>query len=272
MTLQADGPLWSTAVSNVDEGQVTIRGYALGEIIRRLSYSEATYLVLSGELPEPGAARAFDAVMCSILDHAFISSTIPAARFVASANPDPIAGLAAGVLTVGSNTVSPQDSAELIDRVLAREAAGSSMQEAAQEIVGELLAGKKRIPGLGHPTHHDEDPRAQALREVAEPLGYWAESGAAMLAIQAALASLKGRQLAINVDGAAGAVLRQLGFVAAQIRCIGALSYIPGIIAHVSEELENNRGLRYVPLEDSVYTGLPPRELTRTYGEGTLRV
>jgi citrate synthase len=260
---------WTTAVCDVREGQILIRGYDLADIIHRLSFADATYLVLRGELPSPAASRAFDAVLCSILDHAFVSSTIPAARFVASANPDPIAALAAGVLTVGSNTVSPQDSAALAIEVQRRAAEGMSLDAAAEAVVGDLLGAGRRIPGLGHPTHHGEDPRARALREVAEPLGFWGASGAAMVAAQQGLARIKGRLLAINVDGAAGAVLNELKFPPSQIRSVGAMSYLPGIIAHVTEQLDDDRGLKFIRPEDSAYIGVGPRPLERTYGHGS---
>ncbi len=134
-TKQVPIPGWSTEISEVGFHKIEIRGYALGEIIKHLTFSEVIYLTIRGELPSRNHARVFDAVLCGIVDHGFFAPTGIAARIVASANADNIIpGVAAGILTVGSVTVSPGTTAELIQRAWKlKEEKGLSKEETARK-------------------------------------------------------------------------------------------------------------------------------------------
>jgi len=260
-------PGWSTEISEVGFHKIEIRGYALDEIIRNLSFSETIYLTIRGELPSRNQARVFDAVLCGIVDHGFFAPTGLAARIVASANPNNIIpGVAGGILTVGSVTVSPQDTAELIlEAWKLKEKNGLSRQETAERIVDEALSQKKRIPGLGHPLHPTGDPRALALEEVAKKNGVWGEKSELYKEIHRIFVQKTGKTLPINIDGMMGCVLTELGFISKEMAGIAALSYMPGIIAHAVEETKEQARLRAVEGE---YKGVPLRKLPREYLRG----
>ena len=260
-------PGWSTEISEVGFHKIEIRGYALDEIIRNLSFSETIYLTIRGELPSRNQARVFDAVLCGIVDHGFFAPTGIAARIVASANPNNIIpGVAGGILTVGSVTVSPQDTAELIlEAWKLKEKNGLSRQETAERIVDEALSQKKRIPGLGHPLHPTGDPRALALEEVAKKNGVWGEKSELYKEIHRIFVQKTGKTLPINIDGMMGCVLTELGFISKEMAGIAALSYMPGIIAHAVEETKEQARLRAVEGE---YKGVPLRKLPREYLRG----
>ena len=99
---------WRTSISETYQGVLRIRGYPVQEIVKNLSYAESLYLTIRGELPTKAQARALDAVLTSMLDHQFVSSHAPAARFVASAHSEsPVPGIAAGILCAGTHTISP---------------------------------------------------------------------------------------------------------------------------------------------------------------------
>src|SRR5260370_22119162 len=102
---------WSTSVSDVEAAEVFIRGYSLGELIERLSFSAAVFLVIRGQLPTPGETRVMDAVLCSVLDYALKKPGTVAARYCVSANPSMVAGLATAVLSVGEHTLAPDAAA-----------------------------------------------------------------------------------------------------------------------------------------------------------------
>jgi len=84
-----------------EPGQVLIRGYSHAEIIGRLPYANATYLTLVGRLPNEAEARLIDAILTSLLDHGWVASTVTAARYIASGNPQFIPAVAGGILAAG---------------------------------------------------------------------------------------------------------------------------------------------------------------------------
>jgi len=257
-------PGWSTAISDVGFHKINIRGYPLKDIIRNLTFTEVIYLTMKGELPSKNQARVLDAILCGIVDHGFFAPTGIAARVVASANPgNIIPGVVGGLLTVGSVTISPQDTAELIlEAWRIKKEQGISKEETAEKIVDEAITNKKRIPGLGHPLHPTGDPRAKALEEVAKKYGIWGERSELYLEIHRIFARKTGKDLPINIDGMMGCVLTEMGFEPREMAGIAALSYMPGIISHAVEETRERARLRAV---DSEYKGVPARELPLEY-------
>ena len=228
------------------------------------------WLTIRGELPTKAQARVMDALLCCMPDHQFVASHTPAARFTASAFPEsPIPGIASAVLTMGSNTVSPQESAKIILAALdLMETEGLSKEAAARRMVEQYLNEGRRIPGLGHPTHKNEDMRAIALRGVAEAQGSWGEKCQVYESIHQAFVEMTGKRLPINIDGMMAAVMTELGFDTLEMAGIGALSVLPGVIAHVVEEIRSGVPLRIIPDElGSTYTGAPERHITTEYHE-----
>lgn len=66
------------------------------------------------------------------------------------------------------------------------------------------------------------------------------------------------RQFPINVDGAMGMVLSELGFAPKEMPGIASMSFLPGMIAHAVEETSGKIKLRVI---DGKYTGEPERGL-----------
>jgi citrate synthase len=257
---------WSTRVSFVAPHKVLIRGYPIEEVCERLNYAEMCWLTIRGELPTKPQARVMDALLCCMPDHQFVASHTPAARFTASAFPEsPIPGIASAVLTMGSNTVSPQESAKIILAACElRESEALSNEEAAQRIVHQYLDAGRRIPGLGHPTHKNEDMRASALRRVTEEQGLWGDKCQVYECIHQAFVDITRKSLPINIDGMMAAVMTELGFDPLEMAGIGALAVLPGVIAHVVEEIKDGVPLRVIPDElGSKYIGVPERHIPK---------
>ena len=255
---------WRQKVGHIAAGDILIRGYPLTEIIENLSYAEALYLTLRGELPNQKETRVMNALLCGIVDHEFINATTPAARFVASAFPESsIPGIAAGVLAMGSYTVSPQDSTALINsayELMKRE--NLTMEETAKRVVKDYQQSKRRIPGLGHPVYKEADPRAVALRKVAIEAGLWGEKSQLYEAIHDEFVKSMGRPICINIDGMMACVGNEMGFDPLEMAGIAALSFMCGIIAHVVEEIREGVPLRVIPPElGSKYAGPEERHL-----------
>jgi citrate synthase len=262
---------WETAVSYVGPHRLLVRGYPIEEIIDRLSYPEVLYLTVRGELATPAQARVLDAALSSIPSHQWVAAHLLAAAVTASASPEsPIPGIASGILTMGSVTVSPQSTAELLARARSiMSEQGVDMNGAAALVVDEYREHGKMIPGLGHPNHKEHDPRATALAKVTRREGLWGESCELYAQIHAAFVAKTGKSLPINIDGMLACVLSELGFTPLEMAGIAATAAMPGIVAHVIEEIERGVPLRIVPDEHgSHYVGPPERHIPGAEAQG----
>jgi citrate synthase len=261
---------WQTKISRVMEGKVLIRGYTHEQLIGDHSYAEGVFLTVRGELPTKAEARMTDAMLNSLLDHGFVAASVLAARYAASGNPQLVPGVAAGLLTAGSNTISPQHSAEFLDKAVKMMKQDKlSMEETAVRVVVAVRAEKRRIPGLGHPTHKGDDFRAVKLRKIAAECGFLGDKIKMFEAIHDEFLRSTGKQgICINVDGMLGAIMSEMGFRPMQMAAVALLAVLPGIMAHVIEEIEEGKPLRIVRDEDNDYLGpaerpVPPKGATR---------
>nr|WP_158087233.1 citrate/2-methylcitrate synthase [Mycobacterium aquaticum] len=228
--------------------------------MRELSYAEGAFLTLVGRLPSAEETRLIDCILASLLDHGFVASTITAARYIASGNPQFIPAVAGGVLAAGRNTLDPEHSFHMLERAEAiRAGENLDIEAAAERVVQEARAEGRRLPGLGHPTHKASDFRSDILFALAAELGLAGESIAQFHAIQMAFAASSGKFLPINIDGALAAVCKDLGLSHLQTTALAVLSVLPGLMAHVVEEIEEGRPLRHIT--DGEYVGNSLTEL-----------
>lgn len=251
---------WTTRISRAEKGRIWVRGYPVEELIEHLSYPEAAFLLIQGELPDEREAALFDLALRSGMDQEFINSASCAARFTASAFPDSVVpGLASGMLASGSVTGSPQEPAEMLI-----EAVGWKRTEAesARKAVDLWLERRGSVPGLGHPIHKEAEPRAVTLRRVALERDGWRAHGRMLDAIEAEVAERKGRRIPTNLAGALGALLADLGFDPLAIGGLGALIYGMSLLAHVVEEIREGVPLRIIPRQlGACYSGPAERHL-----------
>lgn len=253
---------WQTAVSQSAPYKIFIRGYPLVDLMGNYTYTEILWLTFTGELPTEREREMLDTILGCIVDHQYVAANVGAARFTASGNPQFIPALAAGILTIGANTVSPFLGAELINRaydLMKKE--NLSYEDTAKRIIAEFRAEKKRIPGFGHPIHKKYDPRAVRLLDVAERLGFLGEKTRLFLAIHDEFerAYGKGQEIPINIDGAMACVFNDMGWNPLLSTAIATLSFMPGLMAQVVEELTQPFVIRWI--HDSEYVGVPPRPL-----------
>ena len=254
---------WRTSVSRVDDGKVLIRGYDLEALIGGQSFTSSCFLLLRGRLPTPGEERVLDAVLNAVLDYALLKPGTVAARYAVSANPSMVAGLAAAVLSVGSYTLAPEDTARFALAAHERHVAAggnASLAETASAIVDGVRARKERIPGIGHPLFKGVDPRAQKLRQVAVADGLWSDRAELFELVHRAFVDAIGKpDIPINDVGMMALVMLELGFTPDEMTGLAVLSTLPGVIAHVSEELASGRRIRTVP-DDQVEYALDARD------------
>jgi len=63
------GDEWRTAITEIAPNRIAVRGYPVDEMMGRLSFGDAIYLILRGELPTPSVGRLFSAALVSSIDH-----------------------------------------------------------------------------------------------------------------------------------------------------------------------------------------------------------
>jgi citrate synthase len=255
---------WKTALTSIAPNAILIRGYPVDEMMGRLSFADAVYLLLMGELPPPAIGRMLNAILVSSLDHGVTPPSTLAARNVATSGAPLKDCVAAGILAFGPHHGGDIESCmRYLDRGLTMIRNGESQEQAAEKLVEECLRGGQTPPGFGH-RFHSRDPRAVRLFQLAMELELEGEHVHLIRAIERALTRREqagGAHLPVNVDGAIAAISADLGFAHELGNAIFLISRLPGLIAHAHEERSRNAPMRQIDPKDHDYDGSAQRRL-----------
>jgi citrate synthase len=206
---------WST----VD--RIVVRGKDLpGEILGHLNLGDMAYLELTGRVPSPKESRLFNAMVVTLVEHGITPSAL-AARLTYLGAPEAMqAAVAAGLCGLGSVFVG------------STEGAAKLLFEAIKEgkDAKAIVAGMKRIPGLGHPIHKPVDPRTVRLFEIARETGHYGK----YCRLIEEISRLK--NLTLNATGAIGALACELGLDWRAVRGVGVMARAVGLVGHLLEE------------------------------------
>ena len=127
--------VWNTAVTRIEPNRVAVRGYDIAELMGRVSFGAAVYLILTGELPSPeGAFDGRDFGGSRSITAATPPSAL-AARTVASTGASLSASVAAGIMSINRHHGGAiEDCARQLKAIADRAANESiSMEEAATD-------------------------------------------------------------------------------------------------------------------------------------------
>lgn len=259
--MSSDVGEWSTSIAEVQHDDVLIRGYALTELIGKITYMDAVFLVHTGELPSAEQRRVLDAIYVSLIEHG-ISPTTIIARTLASCGTPLQASLSGALLSIadwhgGSGEQLGQVLAELVES----STDDDDLRARAAATVAAFRAERRRFEGFGHPQHPDADPRAMQLFDVADEAGVSGPHVLAARLLEEEIERSLGRRLALNVTGAIAALFLDLGFSWMAIRGMVIAARSSGLVAHVVEEREQGGTWRHVPAERVTYTGPAHRPL-----------
>jgi citrate synthase len=226
--------------------------------MQNATFTDAIALLHLGRLPSPGERRLLDAVLIGVCDHGAGAPSCAAARLAASGNRSSISSaIAAGVLAIGDDHGGAGSTCmELIAQGLSKaKADGSTVAQAAAHTVDAAIAGKRRLPGLGHRVH-TTDPRVKVLFDMAREEGLAGDGIAFMEALESEARS-RIKPLPMNIDGALAAVLHDLGFTPPAGRFLFIVGRVAGLTAEVAEEYAREKPMRIK--FDVVYDGVPPK-------------
>ncbi|WP_411374918.1 citryl-CoA lyase [Arthrobacter sp. MPF02] len=258
MQTEAEGQskeYWSSSISQVTDRKVYVRGYDLEDLIGQIPFTAAIFLLIRGRVPTPQEVRVLDAVLSGVLDYALEKPGTVAARYAVSANPSMAIGMSAACMSVGKHTLATEDTGRFILNSHTEYLnSGLALEDFAAAKVESMRQAKERIPGLGHPVFKTIDPRGERLKLIAVSEGLWGEPACVYEAVHKAFTKLPGKsEIPINDVGVMAAILLGLGFTPEEGTGIAVLSTLPGVIAHVSEELTSGKPIRVVPREWAAY-------------------
>jgi citrate synthase len=224
-----------TAIATSDEHSITVRGKDLcGELIGQIGFTDYFFFLVTGRQPTENQRFFLDALMVSIAEHGLVPS-VQAARMTYDASPEAFHGaVAAGLLGCGSVVFGSSEAAGRFLHALVEK--GGDAKATATAAVTELRAGKKPIPGYGHPQHASGDPRANVLLKLADERGVSGAHIAMLRTVAEVIPDIVGRPLPINISGAIPAVALDIGFPLEGLKGIPLLARTAGLIAHLTEE------------------------------------
>jgi len=264
---RADGrrDRWPTALTSIEPNRILVRGYRLDEMMGRLRFSEAIYLLLTGELPTPSIARLVDAMLVSFIDHGATPPSTLATRNAATTGASLRGAVAAGVLGFGRyHGGDVLACRQLFDEGLALARAGQSIADAAGVIAQRIVdTGEVPPPGFGH-RYHTVDPRARRLLQLAHELELDQQNTQFLRALEHALSrhpALEGRLLPVNIDGAIAAVTGDIGLAPEVADALLIVSRVPGLAAHSLEEQHRHAPMRAINPGTHDYDGPSERRL-----------
>jgi len=253
---------WKTAITKIEPNKVLLKGYRIDELMGKITFAQGVFLTIKGELPNEKEAKMIDAMLVSSIDHGVTPPSCLAARTIASAGAPLSAALAGGVLAISKHHGGAiEDSMKMIQEAVRRKKEMSKKpEEMAALLLKEYKEKNKRLPGFGHRIH-TKDPRTIKLFQIAAEVGIAGEYVEMAKTIEDAIEQTSGKRLPINVDGAIATLLCEMNFPSELANAFFIMARIPGLVAHVHEEMTKMKPMRHINPKDHQYDGTPERNL-----------
>jgi citrate synthase len=197
---------------------------------------------INGVRPDDATARALDAYFIVGAEHGFNASTFTC-RVITSTRAD-IASAVGGAIGAMKGPLHGGAPSEVVEQI---HEVGSP--ERAEAWVRGAIARGDRLMGFGHRVYRAYDPRATALREVAESMERrpeWLELAIAVedVALRVLAEKHPDRALKTNVEYYAAPVLMGVGLTPDLFAATFALARHAGWTAHAIEQGASNRLIR----------------------------
>ncbi len=247
---------WKTSISRADDKESLVRGYELMELVENLTFSQAIFLVLKGELPTKEQARMMDAILVAPIEHGVSVPSAYSSRVSISTGQPLNAAIAAGILSIGEfHGGAIEQAAKLY-----QENSGKS----GKQIIEDYSKAGKRVPGYGHKIYKESDPRTQTLFKIARQNKLFGKYCELSTEIESEFKKT-GKQLPLNIDGAIAALISEMGFDWRLGKAFFIIPRVVGMAAHAHEEVTKEKPFRRFEESEIVYEGPPKRELPKEY-------
>ncbi len=252
---------WKTAITSIKPNEIRVRGYRVDQLMGQRSFAEVVWLTWMGELPAPKVTPLLEAILLASVDHGATPPSALTPRVITGTGGSISQAIAGGCLSINA---SHGGAIEGCMRVLMRGVSlmkeqGLDYNAAGTQLLADLKAEGKRMPGYGHRVHN-KDPRTARLRDLAKQGGVYGDYLKLADAIEAQFAA-SGKELPLNVDGCVGAVLCELGVDPLIGNAFFILPRVAGMVAHFAEERTREKVMRRIDQSAAEYDGAEPREV-----------
>ena len=225
----------------------------------KLSLAGGFLQQLTGKDPDPAAARALDAYFVVGAEHGLNASTFTC-RVIISTRSD-LASAICGAIGALKGPLHGGAPAEVVSQL---HEIGSP--ERAEKWVREAIARGDKIMGFGHRVYRAYDPRAAALRKVAEGMSEMADWLDTAVKVEDVVLRIFGELkpdhvIKTNVEYYAAAVLQGVGLPPDLFPPTFALARMAGWTAHAIEQASADKLIR----PDARYVG-PPETQVPSFG------
>lgn len=233
---------FNTKISTTKDGEHSIYGEKVTELMKGHTFTDSIFLLYAGKLPNGGERALLDAMLVAGAEHGVETPSAYVPRVSAASGNSVHTAMASGILAIGEAHGGAGEAAAYL----------LLQSEDAETIVAECIVSKKAIPGFGHRTYKDEDPRATIIYTKAKEAGVLLDAFTKAYAIESALASAKGKKLPLNIDGAFAAGVLALGMHPRAAKALFVLARVAGMGAHALEELAQGGGYKRLDPADIV--------------------
>src|SRR3972149_873316 len=237
----ADTAKLVSSMGRAELDKIFVRGYDLNkELLGKITFAQMVYLMLEGRMPTAEEGRMVDTMLIVLVDHGMTTGAA-AARMTFHSAPEAIQGaVAAAILGAGSvHLGSSEHSAKMLHEAFPRETKEGDLNAIAASVVNRYAERKQRLPGIGHRTHAEGDPRAERLFQIARETEVFGRYCELLQRISHTAEARHGRRLPINVTGAIAATALDMGLPWQITKAFALIGRTLGAIAHVSEEMRN---------------------------------
>ena len=217
-----------------------------------LGHVENYLYMLNGRELDEGLVRALTAYLVLSMDHEINASTFTA-RVVVATQADLVSAVCAaiGALVGPLHGGAPSKVDDLLDEI--------GNEDRAEQVMRQKIESGERLMGFGHRVYKTWDPRAAALKYVAERNTGTSRLLKLSLHVEKVAVDLlekykPGRNLYPNIEFWAAAVLRSVNLPKELYTPTFCCSRIVGWCAHVIEQSDNNRLIR----PSAIYVGSWP--------------
>src|ERR1700760_1680178 len=120
---------WNTGIIDIHPGRISVRGYAIQDLIGRISFPQMIWLMLRGELPTPAQAKLLEGALVASVDHGPHAPSIAIARIAASTGLDLNNVMASAVNVLGDvHGGAGQQCMELYEKIAVDSKGGSDLK------------------------------------------------------------------------------------------------------------------------------------------------
>ena len=242
----AEQPKIVTGLGKAELHRVLVCGYDLNkELVGKITITDMTSLLLRGRLPTPNEARMLDALLVILVEHGMVSAVVTA-RLVYHCAPEAIqAAVAAALCGAGSvHLGSSEWSAKMLTEALPADVQSPDVDAIAASIFDNYSAKKQRMPGIGHRTHAEGDPRAETLFGIAKETGVYGRYCELIQKLSTVATERRKRLIPVNVTGAIAAIALDMGFPWQITKAFALIGRTLGAMGHIAEEIRNPMALQ----------------------------